>query len=353
MADQTIRFLRFSDRTDDQIEELLKANRIGTPGKSIIYQHRFIGDKLKEIQDPLFVRLELHGHLLGMVCLSKRTVRLHGKDVKSAYIRYFTFRESLRATGETNDKNRNRKSPLREEIMLLMSGNIPEMKDIDFLYAYADPRNFRSTRLIEEFGMKKVSSFSVIVFSRFFPSFSKNVTFAETDDMPFIRKRLRAFYDKEQLVGFDNLSFKDGYFLLKENGQEICGAQGVPEEWIIQDMPGARGWVLMNLIPHMPVLNRLFKPQFRFLLIEGIFYAKGKEKALEKLFSSMLAHYNVNSAVLCIDPGSHVHQSIQSIDLGIINRLQEVSYQDVFVKNLKGSNPENLSPVYISGIDVL
>ncbi len=345
--------LKIDDNPDRQLFDLLEQNVIGTPGKSMLYQHRNVKEKINAIQHPVFVKLCRKNTLLGTVCLSKRKVYNHKRVQTGYYIRFFTFKESLRSGRPVNKNRKTRISPVREEIGRLMEGEGLGETGPFLLYAYVDPANIRSTRIIYEFGFTRIASFDVILINRLFTAFDNRVSVAMGNDITLMKERLSRFYHREQLLSFDNLFFKGDYFVLREKGEIVCGAQAIPEEWIIKSMPGLSGTLLMHILPKIPLLRRLFSKNLTFVLIEGIYYREGGEARLDRLFSSILAHYQQHLAILCLDNRSAVHAAVKNIDPGIMQRFNRKIRMDVMVKSIDHAPVDPDSPVYISGFDIL
>ncbi len=166
--------LKIERKPDKQLMALLEANIIGMPGKSMVYRHSNVREKVKHFSNPYFANLSIGNRLLGSVCFSKRIVYIRGAAQTAFYLRYFTFKEGLRVN---NPKKRNKKadSLIRKDVRKLMDGEGLDVEGDLLLYAYVDPKNHRSLRLIREFGFKRISSFRVIPFSRLFPKMDSRV----------------------------------------------------------------------------------------------------------------------------------------------------------------------------------
>jgi len=63
-------------------------------------------------------------------------------------------------------------------------------------------------------------------------------------------------------------------------------------------MPGLSGKIIMNVLPHTPLINRLFNPKkFQFLAIEGIYFKEGHLDTLLQLFEGLLHQEKINAAL--------------------------------------------------------
>ena len=161
-------------------------------------------------------------------CFSKREVFIQNQSHEAFYLRYFTFRESLRSSNP-KDRKKQSGSLIRDDIALLMNGKGLDYQNDLLLYAYVDPGNMRSKRLIEEFGFNKISNFQIIPFSRIFPKNHRQVKLAENKQRAEIRKLLAESYKEEQLVSFENLFSKRRIlfaFGSRQNGVWGAGSSG-------------------------------------------------------------------------------------------------------------------------------
>lgn len=327
---------------------------VGTPGSSMLYRHKHFREKLRSVNDPLFIRLNLGNRLIGTVCFSRRTVWSGEKAMTGYYIRYFTFRESFRSAARQEAVlEKNKKSPVRDEIRRLLNGEGLDEQDPFLFYAYVDPGNLRSARMIHEFGFERISSFYVLPFNRIFTSYDPRVSRIDAGEIPDMKSRLIEFYKDEQLMFLENLFFKGNYFVMRDAGRIVCGAQAIPEEWLIRSMPGLSGKIMLHVFPKIPYANRLFRKDLRFILIEGIFFEPGYEEWLEPLFKSILDHYGLHLAISCLDHRSGAYGAVKNLDPGILKRFTKEIPMDVMVKGIGGARAEKNKPAYISGFDIL
>lgn len=344
--------LKIESKPSPQLIELLEANAIGTPGKSMVYKHHNVRSKVDTVSNPLFANLSIRNRLYGTICFSKRYVHNLAQEHQAFYLRYFTFRESFRTI---NPKNHARQKPskIREDVVRLMDGKGLDFQGDLILYAYVDADNIRSKRLIDEFGFQKLSNFQVIPFSRIFPKKSKLVEVAQESSYAGIRAKLVASYKNELFVSFESLFNRGNYFIIKDEGKMVCGVQSIPDQWDVLEMPGAMGKILMNIIPKIPLLNRLFNPIYKFVFLESIFCEEGYEHLLAPLFESVLKHYKVNSGILCLDQKSDVYAKVKKNNMGLTYKMQGEKQIDVVVKTSDNKLMNSHAPVSVSGFDVL
>lgn len=345
-------YLKIENTPNQDVIKLLEDNEIGTPGESMVYKLHRVADKLKDVPDPYFANLVVRSSLLATVCISKRKVYNLGQQISAYYIRYFTFKEKFRSSIRKR-KAINTRSNLRNDVKLLLSGNGLDVKGDLVLYAYVDAQNKRSKRLIDEFGFQVVGGFSVISFSRLFPGFDAKVQACNQSDESVILSCLKTFYNCDQLVSFELLFKRGKYYYIIEEGKVVCGLQAVVDQWDILEMPGLIGKLLMIAVPRLPIINRLFNPNYKFALFELVFCQPGHEQQLAKLFESVLYRLQVNTGIMCVDAKSKVYKSINQINLGLVHKIQGEKKIDIVAKtSLSGALNKNL-PFAVSGFDVL
>ncbi len=344
--------IHISNKPSEQVLELLEENCIGTPGKSMVYRQSDVREKVLSLENAYFANLSIRDRLYGTICLCKRDVYNFNNKHKAFYLRYFTFRKQFRAANAER-KSRQTESRIGSAVEALMEGDGLEFHGNLMLYAYVDPGNIRSRYIIEEFGFQKIGSFRVMLFSRIFPVNHSNVKIAENSQHDFIRSVLKDSYKNTQLVVYENLFRRGKYFVLMDGDQIVCGAQAISDQWEILEMPGVGGKLMMNFVPKIPLLNRLFHSDYKFIFFEYVFCMPGYAKKLKVLFESVLAHFSVNSGILCLDKKSKIYDMVKANRIGISHLLQGEKEIDVVVKSSDQSVFHEELPIHVSGFDVL
>lgn len=346
------KILNIERSPSDQVIELLEENEVGTPGESMVYKHRDVSSKVHNTPNPYFANLSIRNRLYGTVCLSKRELSTFGTNHEAFYLRYFTFRESFRTKNPKNNKSKS-SSRVREDVANLLNGEGLDYDGGLVLYAYVDTNNIRSRRLIEEFGFEKKGIFNVIPFSRIYPRKNPIVEIINSDKVTELKTLLKEYYKKEQLVSLSDIGKGEKYFVIRRNGEIICGAQAITDGWEIKELPGISGKIMMNVVPRLPVIGRLFNPIYNFVFLELIYCKDGFHKDLEILLESILAQYRLSSGIICLDPKSNAYTNIKKLNLGITHKLMGEKKIDLVVKFSDNNMFKSDSPFYVSGHDVL
>jgi hypothetical protein len=353
------KFLNVLKSPNSGILGLLNNNIIGTPGFGMLYQHMGVANKIMKIADPFFVALTKTSSVIGTCCFCKRVTLNSQQEIRSFYIRYFSFQHKYRRKHISESKVSG-KSLLRDEVRVLLAGNGLEIKPIEkfFHYAYVDPRNIRSAALCKEFGFETVRQYTTIIFSRLRPQKHLQVVHEISyEQEPGLKKLLADFYRSFNMFSFENLFDGRKYYVVKdEQGNVMAGAQANPDQWKILALPGLSGKVILNLFTYLPVLKKLINKDYRFLTLEGIYYAPGQEQKLEVLFEDLLNRYNVNAAITVVDANTQLYTTLKSLKLGPVDKLNKEVRGNVICKffNFDDDTKKqfNTNPAYISGIDV-
>ncbi|NJN27339.1 MAG: hypothetical protein HC819_15870 [Cyclobacteriaceae bacterium] len=346
------KYLTICRSPSEQVIGLLEANAIGTPGKSMVYKHARVEEKVKAVPNPYFANLCIRNRLYGTICLSKRTIFNCGVPREAFYLRYFTFRESVRSFDPDSRKS-NKTSPLRDEISALLDGHGLAYSGELLLYAYVDADNVRSERLIKEFGFHKVGDFQLVPFSRIFTKHHLAVKIADEKIRHRIKEQLHQAHQHQQLVSYEFLFLHGKYFYIEENNEMVCGVQAIPDTWLVKELPGWMGKILLRVVPGIPLLRRLFDPEYQFVFLEAVFCLPGHESKLSVLFQSALHHFGRHSAVLCVDRRAKIYSQIKQNNLGLTHKLQGEKTIDIVVKTSRSQSISSDIPFNISGYDVL
>jgi hypothetical protein len=356
MIDRSFHVSRDADKT---LTSLLRANVIGTPARSLLYQHQTVDEKLAHIAEPYFIQLKRNERVVGTCCFCKRSVRLDGNAITAFYVRYFTFNQRFRSAN-TIIKQNNRRSQGRLRILtqaLLNGESLDVPKDTPFFhYAYVDPGNIRSMRMCEDFGFQKMRTFSTVLFTRFFPKVQADVERVTPKGMAEVRELLSGFYADYNMYSEENLFFNDYYVVRDDRKRIVAGVQVNRDRWKVLALPGKTGGRQLQLISGVPFLNRIIRQNFHFLSVEGIFVREGFETVLQQLLESMLAREGLNTILISLDVDAPLSRMIRSLDLGLAARLKK-EVEGSVICYTSNMTPEQIDllksrPAYISGFDV-
>lgn len=344
-------FLEITTQIDEQLIRLLEENAIGTPGLSMVYRHSDVRKKVARVPGAIFANLSVKGRLYGTICFSRRQIYTMGHRHDAFYLRYFTFKDSFRVAHPGKRQNRN--SKIRKEVTRLMRGEgLPAAGGV--LYAYVDPGNVRSVSLIEEFGFQKVGNFNVLLLNRLWPTKDKHVKKAPKSMTSQIKTILKDQAKNQKFASISQIEIRDDYFVITSNQQILCGVQAVADCWEVIDLPGWSGKFIIKIMSKIPLLNRLFHPNYKFVFLENIICEPGSESLLHRLFESVLCHYQVYTGIMCLDPRTRLYASIKRhVRMGWVHLLQGEKQIDVVAKSADSTRLYPDAPTFVSAVDVL
>ena len=337
--------LRFGD-PGDQIRSLLNNNMIGTPGQSMVYQHQHVDSKIDNIDHPIFISVELGGSVVGVCCFVKRETYSLGEAAESFYIRYFSFKDAFRTSGKAISRIA-RRSRLKEEIESLFSTDILSEKSKVF-YAYVDPGNLRSKRVIDSYHFQEIGRFQTVYFSRFFPKKHSHVIELKGELLSEYKKLAKQEYQDHLLYTDENLGYENGAYGIVENGQLVAALQANAERWKIFEIPGGKN--LIKLVSKIPFINRLFNTNFEFLSLEGFVVKSGHENYLESLIETALVEKKRNTAITCLSKASKYYEIMKEMNQGFITRLSSEKEMAVVIRS-EGVEVMRGELIYVSGFD--
>jgi hypothetical protein len=355
------------DLPDEDFVDLLARTIWGTPGKTL-YQHLDTRRRVRQLSHTHYLSLRKDGRTRAGMALCQRATRDGTQLSNALYIRYLSFAEQMRK--KTGGKAASgarfalRSASLIKNQMAQFFSHPDQLvtplpgTEKSYYYAYVESENERSLQICYSFGFQKIRSFRTLPFSRFFPKKSEWVKKAGPEDHNEILAAVNRQYENYEQYFTDHLFQDDHYYILQKNGRMLAGVRAMPVNWVVQYLPGLSGRLTQNLVPHVPLLSRLYNPKdFRFAAIEGLFYLPGEEQALYTLLESTLAELQLNTALIWLDDESELYTTIKdSGKLGLLYYLEKPSPVNVLVR-FPDPNPETLAayqrmPAYISALDL-
>ena len=315
----------------------------------MVYQHLRVAEKLDAISNTTYLSLIAGGKALGACCLIPRKFTSASKSFEAYYIRYFSFRQSLRASSNSQQRLTHKKSSLRTEIKATLAGDGLEIKD-PLCFAYVDESNIRSKAIIDSFGFRKVGSFHTIFFSRMAPRMDRNVSRLDPESLSGFKVKIAEYYGDHSFVCLDNIGFEGGTLIYKKDGVILAGLQAHKEHWRVDELPSNKH--LITIISKIPFLNLIFQRDFKFLSIEGFFCEPGYEHTLEPLIESALVLNGRNTAIACADPKSPYYDQLSAIDGGMIRYFTKEKEIALVARGREELLDEiSEKPIYVSGFD--
>ncbi|MCB9296909.1 MAG: hypothetical protein H6559_27890 [Lewinellaceae bacterium] len=328
---------------DEDFFEIMEHASLGT--SRTLYHHYYSREHLGHIPDPYFFTVRRNGELHAAVTFCRRTIRSRGQENTGVYIRYFAAGPEI--------KGRRLVGKFSKTVMEWAVGH--EVRQTAF-YAAIEARNARVRKVVHSVGFSELSTIKTVGFSRFFPKDSPAVRALDEREFTAFLPQLEARYAGHAFWMTDNLGIGAGYFVLEEHGRIVAGAQAHRAHWSIEKLPGFVG-LLLPVIPHLPLVSRIFNPRtFRFLTFEGFFAEPGCEDRLQSLLEAILSRYGYYSAIFWFDERDPFYlQLLKHNRMGLLQQFVSGS-EARFIINLKGFSDEETArltapPLYISGHD--
>jgi hypothetical protein len=352
------------DVTDD-IVELLEGTTWGTPGGTQ-YKHLHAAEKIREVKEPYILELRKAEKLQGLVCLAHRVSLYPEPDGHNTfYIRYLSMMEGKQRKVNTETATPTTGSKSNSLVKRALARLLDDPKalleatgrDHAVYYAYVELENERSMEMTRTMGFKPIGKFSTLVFSRLRPKSDNRARRVTAEDRPKVEARLKEEFKNHALFTLQNLFYKDNYWILEENGELIAGLQANRAHWVLENMPGFSGKLIMNVLPYVPLIRRMYNPKkYEFVVVEGIFCKEGREKDLYRLLEHTCVENKVHSALIWLDRIDPMFERLKKYGkLGILQRINGDSQADIIAKyvNVPEEDQEWIQnrPRYISAFD--
>ncbi|WP_018343940.1 GNAT family N-acetyltransferase [Cytophaga aurantiaca] len=333
-------------KPDQAVISLLKHTLWGT--KETVYQHQDTEENIQKVPDPLFFSLQKQDEVIGTCCFSKTTMSVNNNKYDFWYSRYFSI-------------DKQKQGGIFGSMILKHIRNYFEQHTLvqSVFYAYVDASNIRSQKLLKYIGFKKLRSFETLTFSRLYPKKDKNVSLIDSTDKETMLDLLKESYKDFLLTDFTPKFCDDSYYVLKKENEILAGVRVHTAHWVIRSLSGLAGKVIIKILPHIPVLRRLFNPrEFRFLAFDGVYIKDGHEKELFALMESVCSSLKVNTGLLWMDSESALYHKLKAAgNWGIMDKLKENIPAHVVAafKNIPKEELEKISssPIYISAMNII
>ena len=178
--------------------------------------------------------------------------------------------------------------------------------------------------------------------------------YSTLENKPELLSHIQKQYQNHPFFRLDTDQNLQDLWVLYEGNQPVAGLKARKVGWQIRELPGLSGKIMMNILPKVPVLSRLFNPDaFYFLAIDSLFYVSDYEKMLTPLLESVCEKFQVNIAMMWLDEESEICHTInQNVTLGLLNALSR-NTDLIHVIGKFINTPENVqqkviqNPVYV------
>jgi hypothetical protein len=314
-----------------------------------VYVRKNSSELVRLLHEPYLFAVEQGDQIVGTAIFCHTRPLVMGTPYNCYIIRYFAASEAIRG----------------KKLMKYYGGKVMEVvrgdeKEKTIYVGCVEKGNTRSYKVVESAGYEPLGLLRVSAFSRFFPKAQKGIERINTEsERKNILDLLKANYAKHVLVHFDYLFLKNNYFVIRDKGEIVAGCQLHHVHWAISNMPGFMGKIIMNVLPNIPLINKLFNPKrFEFLAFEGIYFKPGHEETLLHLFEGLLHQESMNSSLFWMGENCPYRKAIhQHIKLGLLQHFVKDSgvYIMTSYRNMNNDEVASLKsgPLYASAFDYI
>lgn len=329
---------------NDDVLELLKSVTLGSNGAR--YQHQRLEQRIKQVYRPLFLNLERNGKVLGNITFCRRP--------ENWYVRYFAFDLGMQATAK-QPRSKASNSGLKNRIGKFFDSafELEEGKP-DLFYAYIDPRNERSLWMSENFEFYTAAKIATQSFSRVKPRIQEEVEAVKVNG--FIKEKVQETYGSHPLYYTRHTFNDDPFYTLSQDGEVIAFAKTHSAEWKITRLPGKNGGLMRNIIPFVPGLRKVIRPNSHvFTVVDSVWCKEGKPEHLDVLFEGILYQEKTNTIIWWVDEKEPLYKSNKDkVTWGLLNKVNGVQDVDLVIRTPKGNESKNFDgPTYVTGFDFI
>lgn len=314
-----------------------------------VYVRKNSSELVRLLRKPYLYAVQQGDQIVGTAIFCHTQPLVLGSPYNCYIIRYFAASDAIRG-----------KKLIKHYAGKVMEVVREEEKEKTIYVGCVEKGNIRSYKVVENAGYEQLGLLSVSAFSRFFPKAQKNIEQIRTvDERKKVIELLTKLYAKHVLVHFDYLFLKDNYFVIREQGEIVAGCQLHRVHWAINSMPGFMGKIIMNVLPNIPFINKLFNPRrFEFLAFEGIYFKPGYEEVLAHLFEGLLHQEGLNSSLFWMGENCPFRKAIhQHVKLGLLQHFVKDSgvYIMTSYRNMSDQEVAGLKsgPLYASAFDYI
>lgn len=329
---------------NDDVLALLKSVTLGSNGAR--YQHQRLENRIKQVYKPLYLNLERNERVLGNITFCRRP--------ENWYVRYFAFDLGMQTTHQ-KPRSKADNSGLKKRIGDFFESAFELKKDSpSTFYAYIDPRNERSLWMSQNFEFYTVAKIATQSYSRVKPKPQKQVEELKLND--FVRKKVEETYGDHPFYFTHHTFNKDPFYALTIDGEIIAFAKTHSAEWKITRLPGKNGTFMRNIIPFVPGLRKVIRPNSHvFTVVDSVWSKDNDPKHLEQLFEGILYHENTNTMIWWVDQKEPLYKRMKDkVNWGLLNKVNGVQNVDLVVRTPRNKEKLKLEkPSYITGFDFI
>jgi hypothetical protein len=322
-------------------------DQIAWGNSGTVYEHKNTAEHVRLLHQPALISAEHKGEMWCTVVFCNTPVQCGEHRYNCYYARYFAAAVQVRGNGM-----------VPRLTVKVMQGIQENVSDKTIFYACVEKSNITSSKILQYAGYREIGLIKTQGFSRFFPR-KQDLEPLQPDEREDMLMLLKEQYREHALVQFNSLFMHGQYFVMRESGRIVAGCQFHRVHWVVQSMRGRSGKMIVNLVPRIPLLRKLFNPKkFEFLAFEGIYVLPGYEKHLARLFEGLLAQENLHSALYWMAEKCPIRKRIQAgISAGLLHSFVKDADSNIMASFHRMSDDAISevcsSPIYASAFDFI
>lgn len=333
-----------SNTYSEKVLRLLKTVTLGSNGAR--YRHRLIESRISKLYKPLFLNIERNDAVIGNITLCRREV--------GWYIRYFAMDTSIQSGTSIQKQSKSKNNTLKKRVSTFFDAIFEEEKAPPLLYAYIDPRNDRSLWMAQNFGFYTAAKIATQTFSRVRPKIKQDVR--EAANLDFMKSRIEEENANKPLY-FNHHTFNSEtpFFELVKDGKTVAFAKTYQAEWVIERMPGKRGSLLVNIIPFVPGVRKVVRPNaHKFTVIDSVWVEANECSYLEELLEGILNLTRRNTMIWWVDKKEALYKDTKhSVNWGLLHKINGVHEVDLVIKRKQSEPHQFNTTTYVTGFDFI
>ena len=156
---------------------------------------------------------------------------------------------------------------------------------------------------------------------------------------------IKATYQEHNLCSFEQSLDPEHYFVVRDGGEIVAGAQLSVVRWQALQLQGWQGRLVLNLLPHIPVLSRRFTPaNLRFARAGNLYAKPGSEHLVAEILETALAKLRLPFAAIFLDGrGAPERRILEKTKLGAMDRAIKGGFH--LMSYFKGMSDQDITSV--------
>ena len=172
----------------------------------------------------------------------------------------------------------------------------------------------------------------------------------------FIHEKVKEIYGEHPFYFTHHTFNDDPFYTLTVNNEVVAFAKTHSAEWKITRLPGKNGAFLRNIIPFVPGLRKVIRPNSHvFTVVDSIWSKDDNNDLLEQLFEGILFREKTNTMIWWVDQKEPLYINVKDkVNWGLLNKVNGVHKVDLVVRTPKDeAKKEYTQPTYVTGFDFI